>query len=64
MASVYSDDEYVPDDEFGVDAELTEPTNPRAQAKTKRRTALVHLVREEPPKWIMILSIGASPRQK
>ena len=42
MASVYSDDEYLPDDEFGVDAEMLDPD---ARRSIERRRELVELRR-------------------
>ncbi len=45
MASVYSDDEYLPDNDFGADGEEFAPANPAARRSIERRRELAELRR-------------------
>jgi len=45
MASVYSDDEYLPDNDFGAEAERVVPANPAARRSIERRRELAELRR-------------------
>jgi len=45
MASVYSDDEYLPDDEFVADAGQMDVANPEARRSIERRRELAELKR-------------------